>query len=138
MKTLEQVVKEIEGYQCTEGREEDREVRSLIIRVDLLFDAYTHLDAHVKKNFENIHDCFRLFNDMFDIFIALDPSIKAVEKQGEIGLGQISDYQRLQTLNIAFEREDLLRKYEGQDKKFVEAVTKDIDEYVHSTYGQIV
>lgn len=133
MKTIKQIIKKIRSYQCTEGSEKDCELRSLIIRVDLLWDAFMLCDAHIRQ-FVNPKDAFKMFDDLYQIFKILDSSIKAVEKKASIGLEKISEYQLLQTLNIAFERKELLTKYEGKDKKFVENITKDVDEYVKSTY----
>ena len=133
MKTLNQIIKEIEGYQCTEGTEKDCEVRSQIIRVDLLFDAFMLFDSHMRK-FDNPNVCFDFFDDMFVIFTALKKSTDTAEKKCKIEIGQISAYQYLQSVNIAFKRDELLTKYEGVDKEFVETITKDVDEYVYSTY----
>lgn len=134
MKTLKQIIKDIERYQCTEGSEEDRELRSLIIKVDLLWDTFMQCDAHIKQ-FENPVDAFKMFEDMYNVFMILDLSIKAVEKKAGLGLKQISDLQCLQALDIAFERKELLLKYKGSDKIFVENIINAIDEYCSTTYG---
>lgn len=134
MKTLNQIIKEIEGYQCSEGSEKDCELRCLILRVDLLFDAFMLFDAYIKK-FDKPQDLIKLMDDMLLIFKKMNSSIEDVQNRIGMGLEQITVCQCLQTANIVFDRKELLAKYFGNDKAFVETITKEFDEYVYSTYG---
>lgn len=135
MKTLKQIIKEIESYQCVEGNNADIELRSLIIKVDLLFDAFMLFDAYIKR-YENPQDFIKFIDELLFIFNKLNSSLEAVQNRIGKGLEQISIFQCLQSINIVFDRKELLTKYEGSDKKFVETITKDIDEYIASTYGK--
>lgn len=134
MRSLKQIISELDNYQCFEGSEADRELRCLIIKVDLLFDAFMLFDAYIKK-YDNPQDFIKFMDEMLFIFNKMNSSIEAVQNRIRKGLEQISVYQCLQTINIAFERKELLAKYEGNDKDFVETITKEIDEYVKMTYG---
>lgn len=135
MKTLKQIIKEVENYQCTDGNEEDRVVRSQIIKVDLLFDAFQFFDSHI-RNFENPNVCFDFFDDLFVVFTALKTSTDIAEKKCKLELNHTSANQYMKLVNFAFKRKELLEKYDGNDKKFIETITKDIDEYVNLTYGR--
>lgn len=135
MKTLKQIIKEVEKYQCTEGIENDCELRTLTIRVDLLFDAFMLFDAHIRK-LEKPEEYIKFMDDMLHIFKNLNSSIEEVQNKIGKGVGQITIYQCLQTMNMVFERKDLLIKYAGKDKEFVEAIINEMDEYFYATYGK--
>lgn len=135
MKTLKQIIKEVQQYQCTEGSQADCELRTFALRVNLLRDIYDVCDAYMKR-FDDYNLLSQFTDDFFLIVNQIEPSINAVQKRIKAGLDKNTLFECMRTIQLAFKREELLEKYEGKDKEFVEQIIRETEEYFDVTYGK--
>ena len=134
MKNLKQIIKEVQKYQCTEGSEADCELRTLALRINLLREL-SDVCMQRLKNFEDINIALQYTDDLILLMKQIDPFTSCIQEKIHSGLGNNTVYECLRTMTIAFKREELLNKYEGEDKKFVEQIIHETEEYFRQHYG---
>lgn len=114
MKTLKQIIEEVQQYQCIEGNREDCELRTLAIRVNILREISDICFQKFKID-ENYGKALCTANDVIYIAKLIEPWIKAVQEK----LSTCIDNQNIEiefwrTVTLSFSREELLEKYEGE------------------------
>lgn len=134
MKNLKQIIKEVQKYQCTEGSEADYELRTLALRVNVLREM-SDICMQKLKNFDDINKALQYTDDLISIAKLIEPFISDVQEKIHSGLGSNTVYECLRTMTIAFKRDELLEKYEGEDRKFVELIIRETEEYFTQEYG---
>jgi len=135
MKNFKQIIKEVQQYKCTEGSREDCELRTLALKVNLLREL-SDICMQKLKNFEDINKALQYTDDLILLMKQIDPFTSDIQKKIHSGLGDNTVYECLRTMTIAFKRDDLLEKYEGQDRKFVEQIICETEEYFTQEYGK--
>ena len=134
MKNLKQIIKEVQQYKCTEGSEADCELRTLALRVNILREM-SDICMQKLKNFDDYNKSLQYTDDLIFLAKLIEPFISDVQKKIHSGLGKNTINECLRTITIAFKREELLDKYEGADKKFVEEIIRETEEYFNQQYG---
>ena len=134
MKNLKQIITEVQQYKCTEGSIEDCELRTLALRVNLIREMSDICMRHL-ENFDDINIALQYTDDFIYIAKLIEPFISDVQKKIHSGLGKNTINECLRTMTIAFKREELLGKYEGTDKKFVEEIIHEAEEHFNQQYG---
>lgn len=135
MNTLKQIIKEVQQYQCTEGNIADCELRTLALRVNLLREISDICYSHLKQ-FEKAETLFQYGDDVFLLANLIAPFTNDIQKKISEGLDQNTVFECLRTAQITFKRVELLTKYEGKDKEFVERIIMETDEYFDVKYGK--
>ena len=134
MKTLKQIIEEVQQYQCTEGSKADCELRTLAIRVNVLREIFdiigkSHGSNETSLPFENGFDSMLLMQ-------VAKPSFSAMVEKLQSNMDPYTVFEIKRTFNISGNREELLAKYDGKDKEFVERVIRETDEYFNSVHGK--
>ena len=133
MKTLKQIIEEVQQYQCTEGSKADCELRSSAIRVNVLREMYDIFVA----SFNNIDEATILYkttDDFATLANLVEPFVAAITERLRTNMDPYTVFEIKRTLKISGNREELLAKYDGKDKEFVEQIIRETEEYFDVTY----